>query len=437
MMRYVISADLSSTLDGLAAAAQHDGRAPSLVLAAGRSGDLQHLSTHGSNPSPTGATQYRVGSITKTFTATLILQLRDQGQLDLDDTVDRWLPELSGRAPTIRRLLTHTAGLQSDPEGSWWERSPGGSLEQLLAGITDAKFSLPPGRFRHYSNLGFGLLGAVVERIVGAPWRDVLAERILQPLGLRDTGCRPREPYARGYLVHPWLDVMREEPTPDTGAMAPAGQLWSTVGDLLRWGSVLAQGHAGVLAPETALEMRTVTAIADPEEWTRGTGLGVQLDRVDDRLYCGHTGSMPGFVACLAVHPPTGWSTTAFANCYTGAQVTTLAHAALDVLLDAASEPVPAWTPTEPAPDDIAPLTGRWWWMGNEITIGYRDGRLLGTQDGEVAELERVGPDVWRYLNGSERGELLRVLRDPDGNVEALDIHTFIFTRDVWPKEPR
>jgi len=437
MMHAMISPRLATALDKLAAEAQRDGRAPSLVLAAGQHGERAHLTTYGDNPTPTPQTHYRIGSITKTFTAALVLQLRDAGQLDLDEPIGRWLPNLAAGSPTSRQLLSHTSGLQSEPEGQWWERSPGVTVEELLAGVTPAKLALPPGRFRHYSNLGFGLLGAVVERVAGQPWRAVLQQRLLDPIGLKDTAPDPRNPYAPGYLVHPWLQQLREEPIPDTRAMAAAGQLWSTADDLLKWGAVLADGHDGVLDPDTAEEMRSPIAIVDPQRWTLGSGLGLQLNRLGERVYCGHSGSMPGYLACLAVDPGSGWATVAFANCYTNAAVTTLAHKALSMILDGQEDPVEPWRPAGPVPPEIAPITGRWWWMGYEITIGYSDGQLLDIDGDDVTPLEPVEPDVWRYLEGPDRGELLRVVRGPNGEVESLDLHTFVFTRDAWPADPR
>jgi CubicO group peptidase (beta-lactamase class C family) len=425
------------TLNRLTAAAQRDGRAPSVVLAAGRDGKRLLFTGHGENPVPTAETQYRIGSITKTFTATLTMQLRDSGRLELDEPIGRYLPELANRTPTIRQLLTHTSGLQAEPDGPWWERNPGPTVEQLLAGVTNEKWALRAGRYRHYSNLGFGLLGAVIERVTGEPWRAVLRSRILDPAGLKDTGTNPRNPYATGYLVHPWEEEMRVEPIPDTQAMAPAGQLWSTAGDLLRWGAILATGHPDVLESDTAEEMCTLAAVVDPDQWTLGTGLGVQLNRVGERVYCGHSGSMPGYVACLAVHPESGFATVTFANCYTGVRVTTLAHNALTAILDTDIEPIEPWRPAESAPPELAPITGRWWWMGTEITIAYRDGGLVDVDGDQVARLVPVAPDVWQYVDGADRGEFLRVLRGPDGSVAALDIRTFVFTRDPWPQNPR
>src|SRR5690606_24849592 len=135
---------------------------------------------------------------------------------------------------TLRQLLGHASGLQREPDGPWWERSPGVDLDPLLARVTPDKLSHPPGRGHHYSNLGYGLLGAVLQRITGERWPALLDKRICQPLGLTRTSYHPEEPFARGYVVHPWHGTRHEQPRHDSQAMAPAGQLWSTLTDLAR-----------------------------------------------------------------------------------------------------------------------------------------------------------------------------------------------------------
>jgi CubicO group peptidase (beta-lactamase class C family) len=283
----------------------------------------------------------------------------------------------------------------------------------------------------------------MVERITGERWSDRMQHRILGPLGLNRTTYAAHAPAARGWLVHPWQDTRREEPTYDAGAMAPAGQLWSTADDLFRWGRVLAEGADGVLAPDTAVEMRAPVAMVDTESWTLASGLGLALTRSGDCVYCGHSGSMPGFVSSLAVHPATGWSAVSFANCYTGVAVTSLAHKALRAVLDAVPELPTPWTPRDEPPADIAPLTGRWWWMGEEVTASYDMAaqRLIldsaYDDEGDMSSYERTDRDLWRCVEGLDVGEDLRVERDDSGDVVALETRTFVFVRDPWPANPR
>ena len=219
----------------------------------------------------------------------------------------------------------------------------------MLAGLTADKLSGPPYRGYHYSNLAYGLLGAMLTRLTGAPWDELVGEQILAPLGMRRTTYSPAEPFARGYVVHPWQDTLREEPRLDAGAMAPAGQLWSTVSDLARWAAFLADPAAtpGVLAEGTVAEMCTPVTISDLDSWTAGHGLGLELWRRGERVYVGHTGSMPGYNAVLAVHRPSRTGVVAYSNAYT-TRGGGLARVGLDLLtevLDAEPARTEPWRP--------------------------------------------------------------------------------------------
>ena len=290
-------------IDEIAARAQAAGRTPSLVLGVVRDRALLHFAAAGEQPRPDPKTQYRIGSITKTITATMVLQLRDEGFFDLDDLLYRHLPGTPVGGVTLRQLLGHVAGLQSEPDGPWWERSPGGSTDRLLAELAPEKQAGPPFRRFHYSNLGYGLLGAVLHRVTGEDWAALAGKRVLDPLGMKRTSVQPVEPFARGYVVHPIDGSLHEEPRLDAGAMAPAGQLWSTVTDMVKWIAFLSDPAPAVLSRETVDEMCTPVVVSDAA-WTAGHGLGPQLFRDGERVYAGHSGSMPGYQAMMLVHRP-------------------------------------------------------------------------------------------------------------------------------------
>ena len=112
-------------------------------------------------------TQFRIGSITKTMTAVLVMQCRDDGLLDLDDPIKRFVPETGYASATVRSLLAHVSGMQSEPVGPWWERSPGVPVEDLLAANDGSRAVFGPGEHYHYSNLGYALLGEAVARLRG------------------------------------------------------------------------------------------------------------------------------------------------------------------------------------------------------------------------------------------------------------------------------
>jgi CubicO group peptidase (beta-lactamase class C family) len=428
-------------IDSTVAEAQAAGRVPSLVAGVVRDGRLAHLAGAGELPRPDADVQYRIGSISKTLTAALVLRLRDAGTVELDDLLYRHLPGTPVGGVTLRALLGHVSGLQREPDGDWWERVAGGDIDALLADLTADKLSGPPYRGYHYSNLAYGLLGAMLTRLTGTPWAELVGEQILAPLGMRRTTYSPAEPFARGYVVHPWQDTLREEPRLDAGAMAAAGQLWSTVADLARWAAFLADpaGTPGVLAEGTVAEMCTPVAISDLDSWTAGHGLGLELWRRGERVYVGHTGSMPGYNAVLAVHRPTRTGVVAYANAYT-TRGGGLARVGLDLLtevLDAEPARTEPWRPGAAPPPDIEPLTGRWWWMGREYEIGYEGRELVMralTQPGGVPwRFTADGADRWRCHSGMNAGEVLTVRRNGSGAVTAMDIATFVFVRDPWP----
>jgi CubicO group peptidase (beta-lactamase class C family) len=483
----------SLALDQLVADAQATGRAPCIAASVVRDGTLAHVTGAGTvlgraaDGSSVADVQFRIGSITKTMTAVLLMQLRDEGQLSLDDRLRRHLPDTPiGSAVTLRQLLAHAAGLQREPDGDWWERTDGGDLEKLLTGLTPGKLALAPNHGYHYSNLAYGLLGAVLQKVGGLPWAELLQQRLLAPLGMTRTSYHPADPFAPGYVVHPWLDTLREEPRADTGAMAPAGQLWSTPTDLAKWAAFLADpdrphslrlgasaspdrphsrrlgasaspatpggsgkpyadrtpGGSGepspaVLASATLREMCAPVVMNDLDTWSGGHGLGVELYRSGERVYIGHGGSMPGYLASLIVHRPSRTGVVAYANAYTvqGIGLGGLAQAMMDTVLDLEPRRVTPWQPAAAEPDaDVLELLGRWWWMGREYELRHdaaADELVMQslTRARTPVRLRREAKDTWRGTSGENDGEIMRVLRGDDDTPTALDIATFVFTR--------
>jgi len=430
---------LREELDRKLGAAQAEERMPSVSAVVFRGGELLWQEALGLADTEEGLeatpeTQYRIGSITKTFTAVGILQLRDAGELSLDDPLTKYLPE-SAHGPTLGRMLAHSSGLQREPPGEIWETMQAPSREELLSRTADAEQVLDPGSWWHYSNLAFALLGEVVARAHGGTWEEALQANILDPLGLGRTTPTSAAPAARGYFVEPYSDAVRLEPDPDLGGAGALGKLWSTTGDLARWGAFLAAGDDRVLKASTLEEMAHVRAMVDHEGWKLAWGTGLELYRRGDHVFVGHGGAMPGHLAALAVNRKTKIGAAVLTNSGAGPAPERLA---LDLAV-AAIESLPAaadaWRPGEPAPAEIQPLLGRWWVEGSEMVFAWRKGRLEaklvdGPPGRDTSYFAPEGEDRFRSIEGRERGELLRVVRDADGGIEKMYFATYPLRRE-------
>ncbi|GAA3220684.1 serine hydrolase domain-containing protein [Streptomyces thermocoprophilus] len=171
-----------------------------------------------------------IGSFTKVLTGTALTRLASADILTLDDPVDRWLPAApSGTGITLRGLAEHTSGLPRLPPGLGGGRDPyapfdAEALQALLPRLTDIAVR-PPGGEPEYSNLGYAVLGAALEKAAGLPYEELLSAYVLEPLGVREIAARP-DPALR--LLAPGRLGRPRRPWTTTGAILPAGGLWAT-----------------------------------------------------------------------------------------------------------------------------------------------------------------------------------------------------------------
>ncbi|NUP67532.1 MAG: beta-lactamase family protein [Nonomuraea sp.] len=269
----------------------------------------------GGRPSPQG--HFRIGSVTKTFVATVVLQLVDEGKVRLDDPVDRYLPDLvpGGKDITVRHLLDHSSHLydyMSEPGYSTnrWrgdERFRSYRPQELLK-VAFAK-ELPEDGKWHYSNTNYVVLGLLVEKVTGSPYGKEVERRILRPLGLRHTvvpGDRAGlpSPHAKGYEAMPGLvDATRMNPSLDWAA----GEMISTTADLERFMSALLTGKltsaASLKAMRTTVETRVGFAY----------GLGLQAYKLPCGTVWGHSGELIGYLT-FAFRSDSGKSLTLSLN---------------------------------------------------------------------------------------------------------------------------
>lgn len=416
---------------------QSQNRVPSLIAGIVRDGETLWTGSRGlvAGAAPTSDTQYRIGSITKSLVAVAVLRLRDEGLLNLEDKLDQHVPGTAVGDRSIARLLSHTSGMSAEPAGDWWERTEGGPVEELLAGVDQQAIRPPPRHGFHYSNTGFGVLGELVARLRGRSWYESVRQEVLEPLGMTRTTFHPEAPHAQGWAVHPWADVLLPEPAEDGGAMAPAGQLWSTVDDMLRWARFVAGETADVLHPDTVAEMRAAGAVDDGDVWRAGYGLGLQLIRHQGRRLAGHTGSMPGFLATVMADPADRTGIIFMANTTAGVS-SALVTDLLD-LLEAHEPRIPEpWVPRAEVEAGLLELTGQWFWGPSPYVLRILPDGLLDLVPwqgrGRASRFRRDHEGRWIGLDGYYSGEELRIGRSADGNVSHLDLNTFIFTRTPY-----
>jgi CubicO group peptidase (beta-lactamase class C family) len=387
-------------------------------------------------PAVTTDTAFRIGSITKTFTAVLVMQARDAGLLGLDDRVGAHLDVPAHGDATIRTLLSHTAGLQREPYGDLWDTLDMPSSADVIAGLARAEAVLPVARRWHYSNLAYAVLGHLAAARFGGTWEEVLGDRILVPVGLTRTSVLPHAPVAQGYLVDAYSDVARPEPHTDFRGVGPAAQLWSTATDLARWAQFLVSPDPAVLAPATAEEMRQPVTVTDAEEWHTGWGLGLILTPRGGRVvHVGHSGAMPGFLAGAFARADGTAGAAVLGSSGTAGETTLLPHALIEASLAEEPPDVVPWTPGTPPPAELTSVLGRWWSEGFEYVFRWREGHL----EARAADAPAHRPpavfaveaaDVLRTVSGREAGEPLRLTRDDTGRVVTMHWATYRVTRD-------
>lgn len=348
-------------------------------------GVLAHHAVLGAAPP---GRQFRIASMTKSFTAATVLSLRDAGLLRLDDPVADYLPRLrvvgipaDSPALRVRHLLTMTAGFPTDDP--WGDRQEGLPLDEFdhlaAAGLSACRV---PGLDFEYSNLGYALLGRVITAITGRPYVEVVAEAILHPLGMSKTTYDVRDTRDRAMGWHPRAAGLVEQREPTPGAFSPMGGLWSTVPDLARWVNFLEAawrdgvgGEIDVPAPVarwSRREMQSPQTFARLETGPAGCtaqsyGMGLYVAEIADLgRFIHHSGGYPGFGSHMRWHPATGWGIVALANRTYAPMGKVCGEVLSDIVAAeradarASSDPADLWPQTQAAIDLAESLLSEW-----------------------------------------------------------------------------
>ncbi len=393
---------------------------------------------------PQPSTLYRIASITKTFTGTAIMQLRDEGRLHLDDPAVEHIPELRAASSpfgpiqtvTIRRLLSHESGLVGDPPGTdWTVPTYEGHVERNLERVTEIGTRVPPNTQQKYSNLGFQLLGEIVARVSGVPYPEYVHERILDPLGMTGTSFDPlpddlEARRATGYAARYLSDEL--EPASIPPIDWAEGGLWACVEDLGRWISFQLREDAGaregaqVLAGSTLKEMHTPRYLGN-EEWTEAWCIAWYAQRKDGVTWVQHSGGIHGFVSCACFDPKERVGAIALLN--GGVAAEDLAMGLGRIARDAVVAAAPTIESPAPMPEAYRALLGFYVnpEQGLVLRLEWRDAALVLIDSADPALPRTLAPtedpDVFLVEPGvRESGEPATFRRNAQGRVTSVHL---------------
>lgn len=353
-------------------------------------------------------TVFQIGSISKVYTATLVMQLVDEGLVGLDRPVKQYLPELAladreaARTITIRQLLCHTAGIDGDVFDDFGRGDD--CVESYVAAMSELGLTQPPGAFFSYCNAGFVLLGRLVERLRAMPWHQALREHLVIPLGLTDTVTLPEEAILRraaiGHIVSGDDDAPQVAPVWHLArALSPAGVITARATDVLGFARMhLDDGRAPdgtqVLSAASARAMRELqTETLDPDVIGPGFGLSWILYRLDSPAVVGHDGGTVGQYAYLRVVPEHDFSVVLLTNGgATGALFDALVRPLLSEQTGAVlrEAPVPSARPLE---IDESPFLGVYERSASRIEVAREDDGALVLRTKITGPLAGTLPD--------------------------------------------
>lgn len=396
----------------------------------------------------------RIASVTKTFTTTAILQLRDAGLLGLDDPLQRHIPEFDQvqerggtvDGVTLRRLLTHRSGLVTESPVKGWGHLHFPSREEILTALPQTQVVIPRDSAWKYSNLGFGLLGEVISRLGGSSYDDYIRVNILQPLGLISTVLDLTDTLRQRVFCGYDLPAFQDRPEPAAYAhlngIAAAGQLHSTVADLARWVAFQFRGDGGVRDGSQVLDGQSLNEMHRPQyvepDWSAGQCLGWRATRVGDRVYHNHGGGIHGFSTQVWFDLASRAGAIVLINVWPPPGGQDLAQQVLELLLGGTEKEAVEPQGFEPAPAELVRFLGHYCAApGIHVHIEYRDGQLCLTGPSgrsyslhAPAVLEATADTgQWRVRGGRAAGETAIFEFNESGSVAGYALGGFLFRR--------
>lgn len=332
-------------IDALVTEALAKTKVPSASIAVVRDGRIVLAKAYGKAsetiPVATPDLPYQIASNSKQFTAMALLMLEDEGKLDLDDPVSKYLPDISGGdSIRLRQLLSHTAGLQDywPHDYSFVAMATPVTPQAILDRWAKKPLDYPPGTQWQYSNTGYVVAGLIVEKVSGQSLMDFMTTRIFKPLGMtsaisQDDAIGPRFPQPYGRAA---LGPVRAETPAGRGWLYASGELAMTPTDLAKWN--IARIERSLVPADDWIEQETAVKLTDGKD--TGYGLGVQLGTRAGHRLVAHTGESVGFLSANYVYPDARAAVVVMTNSWSGGAYRTIARGISDIVLPAKVDPV-------------------------------------------------------------------------------------------------
>ncbi|MDA0712006.1 MAG: serine hydrolase [bacterium] len=403
----------------------------------------------------------RIASIAKTFTATAILQLREEQKLSLEDPLTRHLPEFARvrlRAGaladvTLRRLLTHHSGLATEAPLPGWDTLDFPTREAILNALDQTEVVIEQDSTWKYSNLAYALLGEVIQRASRQDYEKYIQANILDPLELKatcfdlDAETRPR--LMTGYNPSLSQDYPLEAPYAHLKGLSAAGQLHSNVSDLARWVAFQFRASAGKRQGQQILSGRSLSEMHRPQylaqDWSSGQCLGWRATRRGDRVFHNHGGGIHGFATQVWFSVPHRIGVVQMISMWPPPGGQELVPEILEHLLEHPGQlERTSRKPPVPVPEAYRPLLGHYCAQpGIWVSIEWRSGELqLRPFGGQTSSLHAPAvlksaeePDSFRVVGGRAAGE--RVLFERrEGRVIQYELGAFVFKKLIDAGEP-
>lgn len=344
-------------------------------------------------------TMFRIGSVTKQFTAAAIMRFVEQGKISLDDDLSKYLPDfpLQGNAVTIRHLLNHTSGIPSYTELDEWFKLIPQELthDEMLALVKDKPFDFKPGEKYKYNNTAYYMLGMIIEKISGKPptsggggYAEHMQDEFFKPLGLERTTYGFNTPIIKNRAKGYGATDGKLENAPPLGMSQPfaAGSLISTGEDLVKWSMALTSGK--VVKPESFAMMSTPTVLPNGENTHYGFGL--EIGEFEGHRSIHHGGGIHGFNSMLVYLPDDDVHIAVICNSPAGSGRITndIAKAVLGIEKVVAKD-VPI------TPELMKRIVGNYKLKQMDVKISAKDGKAMVQPQGQEAfPILWQGPDI-------------------------------------------